>query len=155
MRARGMGLATLRLLPDPVRPYELTLHQLGPQQRLRRHLLTGKRPLRVRTQPVRRRNQQPKREPRTRRLRQETVDVRLRHRRRRRVMLCLDRPQLTLPCTGDQIDAGVRTPPIPPLVPQPDLLELCCVDRVVLKKPLAETLKLVPTLLGRSVQTVQ
>ena len=99
------------------------------------------------TNPVGRCQQQPVREPtpvrqRPARLAQKRINISLRDRVVLVVALRLNRPQLALHRLSHQIDPGVKTPPVGPLIPQPHLTQPRAIPGRVLQEPPANQLKL-------------
>jgi hypothetical protein len=68
-------------------------------------------------------------------LREKAVDVSFLDRVLRLVRLRLDGPEVAVMCLPDQVYAGVDPPTSRPVVPEPDLLNLSAVDRVVEEIP--------------------
>ena len=74
---------------------------------------------------------------------------------RRGISFGLNRPQRAVLVPGDKINSGVWSPPSRPLVPQPDLRELCAVEVVCAQEPLTHPLPLLAPALGLWIEAVQ
>ena len=55
--------------------------------------------------------------------------------------LGLNGPQFARPCARDDVDSCIGAPPIRPILPQPDLVELASIPRSIFEEPFAEPLE--------------
>ena len=123
------------------RPLDFFRQEMTTQDQTHRLLLTVKRPTSRGPNVVRRGHQESVGKLRPVGFGQERVDFSLRDRSVRMIRLGLNGPQLPRARSGDDVDSRIGPPPIRPILPQPDLVELTSIPRSVQQEPLAEPLE--------------
>ena len=126
---------------DLNRPLNFFRHEMTTQDQSHRLLLAVKRPASRGTNVVRRGHEQSIGELRTVRFGQKRVDLSFGDRSVGMIGLGLNGPQLTCSCASDNVDPCIRPPPLRPVLPQPDLVELPSIPRSVFQKPPAQPLE--------------
>ena len=123
------------------RPPNFFRQELTTQHQPHRLLLSVQHPASRGPNVIRRGHEQSIGELRTIRFGQERVDLTLGDRSVGVIRLGLNGPQLARPRAHNEVDSRIRPPPLRPILPQPNLVELASIPGSVFQEPLAQPLE--------------